>query len=109
MTSCIAVINAGSSSIKFGLYKLGSETPLFRGKVEQIGISPLLEVTDAKEAKLIEKHWPAKDVDHRAATQEILDTCRSLIEGAQIAAVGHRVVHGGTKYAQPTRIDQTVV
>ncbi|MFL6690194.1 MAG: acetate/propionate family kinase [Alphaproteobacteria bacterium] len=109
MSKCIAVINAGSSSIKFALYEVGSEALLFRGKVEQIGVSPHLQVADASGARVAERRWPAKGFDHRAATQEILETGRSLIEYEPVAAVGHRVVHGGTKYALPTRIDRSVI
>src|SRR6478672_11544065 len=109
MNRSIAVINAGSSSIKFGLYEVGTESLLYRGKVEQIGISPHLQVSDAKGAAVFERHWPAKGLDHRAATHEILETGRSLVAGTPVAAVGHRVVHGGTKYALPTRIDHGVI
>ncbi|MFL5236611.1 MAG: acetate/propionate family kinase [Rhizomicrobium sp.] len=109
MSKCIAVINAGSSSIKFALYEVGSEALLFRGKVEQIGVSPHLQVADAIGTTVAERRWAAKGFDHRAATQEILKTGRSLIEYEPVAAVGHRVVHGGTKYALPTRIDRSVI
>jgi acetate kinase len=109
MSKCIAVINAGSSSIKFALYEVGSEALLFRGKVEQIGVSPHLQVADAIGTTVAERRWAAKGFDHRAATQEILETGRSLIEYEPVAAVGHRVVHGGTKYALPTRIDRSVI
>jgi len=109
MSKCIAVINAGSSSIKFALYEVGSEALLFRGKVEQIGVSPHLQVADASGTTVAERRWAAKGFDHRAATQEILKTGRSLIEYEPVAAVGHRVVHGGTKYALPTRIDRSVI
>ena len=109
MTRCIAVINAGSSSIKFALYQLGSETLLYRGKIEQIGISPHLKVEDANGQTVSEQHWPADRLDHRAATHEILVAGRTLLGDMPVAAVGHRVVHGGTKYAQPIRVDPKVI
>jgi len=109
MSKCVAIINAGSSSIKFALYEAGSEVLLFRGKVEQIGISPHLQVNDGKGATVVDRKWLGEGIDHRGATQEVLATAGSLLAGEPVAAVGHRVVHGGTKYAQPTRIDQAVV
>jgi acetate kinase len=109
MSRCIAVINAGSSSIKFALYQLGSEALLYRGKIEQIGISPHLQVDDANGVIVAERRWPGEDFDHAAATHAILTTGRSLLADSPVAAVGHRVVHGGTKYAQPTRIDRNVI
>jgi acetate kinase len=110
MTGCLAVINAGSSSIKFGLYEAESpQALLFRGRIEQIGVSPHLHVTDAKNTRLAEKRWPAEKLDHSAATQEIFKTAVSLVEGAPIVGIGHRVVHGGTKYAAPVRVDKKVL
>lgn len=109
MSRCIAVINAGSSSIKFALYAAGTESLLYHGKVEQIGIAPHLQVFDEERTVVREQKWADKGMGHRAATQEILQTGRSLLDGTQVAAVGHRVVHGGTKYALPTRIDRKVI
>jgi acetate kinase len=108
MSGCIAVINAGSSSIKFALYDAGSGHPmLFRGQLEQIGVSPHLHVANAKGDGVAERRWPA--LDHKGATQEILKTVVELIEGMPVLGVGHRVVHGGTNYAAPVRIDDKVM
>jgi acetate kinase len=57
----------------------------------------------------VERNWPAEGFDHRAATQEIIRTARELLEGRAVAAVGHRVVHGGVRYASPIRIDAEVI
>lgn len=110
MNGCVAVINAGSSSIKFALY--GGEhhrSPMFRGQIEQIGLSPRLRVMDAKKLLVSEKHWDAQELDHRAATQEILNTAIKLLDGMSVIGIGHRVVHGGLDYAAPVRIDDNVV
>jgi acetate kinase len=110
MSGPIAVLNAGSSSIKFALYEAGpSEALLFRGQVEQIGVSPRLCATDAKGAILAEQSWPVEGFGHQAATQEILNTARGLLQGRAAAAVGHRVVHGGTQYAAPVQVDAEVI
>lgn len=106
MNGSIAVINAGSSSIKFALYKAGQdEEILFRGQVEQIGISPRMSVTNAEGQRITEQSWTAEALDHRAATKEVLKTAAGLIKGAPVVAVGHRVAHGGTKYAAPIRVN----
>src|SRR5262245_10142009 len=110
MSECIAVINAGSSSIKFALYDAGRRRDLlFRGQIEQIGVSPRLHVTNAKGASVSELSRPPEGFDHRIATQEILKTAVGLIGGARVLGVGHRVVHGGTQYAAPIRIDDQVM
>jgi len=110
MSACVAVINAGSSSIKFALYETGpAQAVLFRGQIEQIGVSPVLHVANARNEYVAERRWPSKGFDHRAATQEILKTAVELLQGMRVAGVGHRVVHGGTKYAEPIRIDNEVM
>jgi acetate kinase len=110
MNGCIAVLNAGSSSIKFALYEdSSSEAALFRGQVEQIGLSPRLHVKDAKGEPVAEQSWPAEGFDHRAATRELIETARGLMGGTPFVGVGHRVVHGGVQYAAPTRVDAGVI
>jgi len=110
MSERIAVVNAGSSSIKFALYEMGApEATLFRGQIEQIGISPKLRVTNAGGAVVEQKEWHAKELDHRLATREILQIATKLLGGAKVTAVGHRIAHGGTKYAAPTRINAEVM
>jgi acetate kinase len=104
----IAVVNAGSSSIKFALYG-PEETLHFRGQVEQIGVSPRLRVTDAIGTQIAQQDWPAEGFDHRAATREILKATMELKKGVPVAGIGHRVVHGGTHYAAPVRVDPDVM
>jgi acetate kinase len=110
MKGCIAVLNAGSSSIKFALYEVGSpEAALYRGQVEQIGVSPHLLVKNSSGEIVTERRWQADGFDHRAATKVLLDTGRELLHSEPVAAVGHRVVHGGTEYSAPIRINAEVL
>jgi acetate kinase len=83
--SRVLVINCGSSSVKYRLYD--GTSVLDSGKVERIGESD---------------GGPA---DHEAALSDVLE--RLDLHG--LAAVGHRVVHGGSKFAAPTLIDDAVV
>jgi acetate kinase len=110
MDGCLAVINAGSSSIKFALYEAGgSEQVLFRGQIERIGVAPRLKVTNAHGDVAVSRDWPAEGFDHHAATREILRTGAELIHGTPVVGIGHRVVHGGVEYASPVRIDADVL
>jgi len=104
MNEAIAVINAGSSSIKFALYE-DVDSLLFRGQLDQIGVVPQLRIVDGGGEPLVEKSWPADVIDHQAATRMILETAVELKKGKPVSAIGHRVVHGGTRYAAPVRID----
>jgi acetate kinase len=110
MHGCVAVINAGSSSIKFAIY--GGEhyrSLAFRGQVEQIGLSPHLHIMSASKETVVDRHWRAAEIDHRMATLEILRTASELIGGMPVVGIGHRVVHGGLRFAAPVRIDDSIM
>jgi acetate kinase len=110
MTGCVAVLNAGSSSIKFALYEAGRDGALlFHGQVENIGLAAHLAVADASGATVAERRWGKGELDHHGATDEILKLGRELLAGRPVLAFGHRVVHGGTEFAAPVRIDASVM
>jgi len=110
MSDRIAVVNAGSSSIKFGVFEMGlDEHLLFKGQVEQIGVAPRLSVRDSAGESLAEREWGAADLDHGSATRVILETIIGLNGGRSVAAVGHRVVHGGTDFAEPAFVTDRVL
>jgi acetate kinase len=110
MTKSIAVINAGSSSVKFAIYEVSQdERCLFRGQVEGIGVKPHLKVTDAAGAAVEERSFEPQGFDHAAATREIVKTGRTLLKGGSVIAFGHRVVHGGLDYAVPVRVTEAVL
>lgn len=110
MNDCIAVLNAGSSSIKFALYEAGHDGALlFRGQIENIGLRPHLKVMDASGAVVAERQWAEAGLDHHAATGEIMKVGRALLAGRRVRAFGHRVVHGGTAFAQPVQVDSAVM
>jgi acetate kinase len=71
--SSIAVVNAGSSSIKFAVFQTAS-TPslLFRGQIEGIGTTPKAKLLDPRGNPLVEERFNDKGFDHAAATQAML-------------------------------------
>ncbi|MGH7050904.1 MAG: acetate/propionate family kinase [Acetobacteraceae bacterium] len=106
----IAVFNAGSSSIKFGLFGANPKSPLrLRGEIEGLGAEPRLRVRDADGKSLAEKSWSAGGLDHDQAARTILELLADLVAGAPVRGVGHRVVHGGRRYGRPVRIDDAVL
>jgi acetate kinase len=108
MSGCIAVINAGSSSIKFALCDLTADVEVqYRGQVEGIGVNPHLKVRNAKGETLDERTWPTAGFDHHAATETILHAAAGLA-GGTVVGIGHRVVHGGLSYGAPVRVDASV-
>lgn len=110
VTGCIAVLNAGSSSIKFALYEAGRDGALlFRGQIENVGLAPHLEAVDAVGAVVAERRWTTGALDHHAATAEILKVGGELLTGRPVIAFGHRVVHGGSQFAQPVLVEPAVI
>lgn len=110
-TPVILVLNAGSSSIKFALFETGlnpmPREAMWHGKVEGIGgPEPLLSDSSAADATPL-------TLDAQQPYHEALDHIRARVRarlaGRPIAAIAHRVVHGGTHYFQPTRIDAAVL
>jgi acetate kinase len=111
MTDTILVLNAGSSSIKFSLFAdRGADlAALAGGQVEAIYNAPHFVAKDADGRSLSEHRWDAA-LDHDGALVHILDWLRDTqAAGQRLAAVGHRVVHGGTEFGAPVRLDAAVV
>ena len=109
MNDCIAVLNAGSSSIKFAIHGLEDGPVQFRGQVEAIGVAPALKVHDAAGKIVAEQTWPSDGLNHEAATLELVQVIVGLLGREKIAAVGHRVVHGGMHFDAPVRVDDAVL
>jgi acetate kinase len=113
MTDTILVLNAGSSSIKFSLFaERGADLEaLAGGQVEAIYNAPHFVAKDARGKTLSERHWDAgQPLGHDGALAHILDWLRDAqAAGQRLAAVGHRVVHGGTEFGAPVRLDAAVV
>src|SRR3954464_9486712 len=88
----ILVINTGSSSLKYATFAAGPDGPVRReaGQLDGIGTP----------------HGEA--ADHAAALASVAAKLRTTAPDWRPAAVGHRVVHGGTKFTAPTVIDDAV-
>jgi acetate kinase len=110
VANSIAVINAGSSSIKFAIHAATSDADRsLGGQIEGIGLAPRLEIRDADGNVIKTDAWPAPNFDHQAAAREILAVVPPLIPGTAIIGVGHRVVHGGMHHDRPVRVTPDVL
>ncbi len=105
----ILTINGGSSSIKFALFEAGD--PLRRileGGIERIGQpEATLEVKGMDPADTVSQSLTAPD--HTVAVDALMDWVEERIGLDALAAVGHRVVHGGPKYSEPQPITPAMV
>ncbi len=112
MTVYTLILNAGSSSLKFCVYHKpeaggwGLET---RGQIEGIGTSPRFSAKDAAGAVLVERTLDEGARDGRAALDSLTGWLRSRYGGARVLGVGHRVVHGGARFASPVVVTREVL
>ena len=112
MRDAIAVLNAGSSSLKFSLFaEQGSELELIaRGQAEGLYTAPRFVAKDREGKTIGEKSWgEGTKLGHEGALQHLVAFVRSEIRDHKLAGVGHRVVHGGLEYSRPVRIDAKVL
>ena len=112
MPDAILVLNAGSSSLKFSAFgaERGGREVLARGQVEGIGTAPHFILRSSR-GETIEEQTPPGGAafDHEHALGVVLERLRERFGGTRLVAVGHRVVHGGVKFAAPARIDGSVL
>src|SRR5438874_5396616 len=97
----LLTINTGSSSLKAGLYPLdGGEAPDLRAEAERIGHDgSRLRLADARGAVLLDQAGALPD--HAAAARALFAWLQREGLDRGLAAVGHRVVHGGGHYREP--------
>ncbi|HEU5179460.1 MAG TPA: acetate/propionate family kinase [Candidatus Polarisedimenticolia bacterium] len=106
------VLNAGSSSLKFRLYRRTSPQAWSlqaRGQIEGIGRSPHFSIKDGAGSTLADEPLDGAVSDARGALEKLAAWLRSHNPGARLAAVGHRVVHGGTRFAAPIVVTPQVL
>ncbi len=73
-------------------------------------MAPRLEAMDAEGNVLLEKQWEnSPDIDHEYLMNRIIQSVRDHFEDIRVVAVGHRVVHGGTRFSAPVVVDETVL
>jgi acetate kinase len=105
---CVLSINGGSSSLKFAVYTVaGDLTRRLYGKIDRIGTpDAVLTLSDAGKESAKEA---VKASDHASAAAAIMERLARLLGADAIAAIGHRVVHGGPKYREPQLITPEVL
>ncbi|MDC6355665.1 MULTISPECIES: acetate/propionate family kinase [unclassified Robiginitalea] len=110
MNRVILVLNSGSSSLKFQVLRMPGETRICQGMVERIGAGDARLKFDSGKAKY-ERQLAV--TDHKEALRHIVSALLDpdtgvLRDSKDVAAVGHRVVHGGTRFTGTTRVDAAV-
>jgi len=112
MADAVAVLNAGSSSIKVSLFVVRTDDLelWFRGHIEGIYTSPHFVARDRAGKVAAEKTWgDGVKLGHDAALDHLMTSLREALGGDRLVGVGHRVVHGGLEYTGPVRLDASVL
>ena len=110
MNNYALVLNAGSSSLKFCLFErpAGEGWQLAaRGQIEGIGTAPRLSVKDADGKSLAKQDVPVRD--GHEAVEALAAWLRSNYGGSSVLGIGHRVVHGGSRFVGPTILNDEVL
>jgi acetate kinase len=113
MGEVILVFNSGSTSVKFAAYALSDGKALnliSHGEIEGLPSPARFTAKDAGGETLATHAFGEGDnTDHGAALHYIVTWLEREIEGAKVAAAGHRIVHGGEHYSAPVLIDSDVL
>ena len=112
MADAIAVLNAGSSSIKYSLFlRDGGGLDLAqRGQVEGLHTAPRFEAVDRAGNRVAEHAWSqGAALGHAGAMDFLVAHLRKRLQRDRLVGIGHRVVHGGMQYSQPVRVDATIL
>lgn len=107
--STVLVVNSGSSSIKYQLIDMSDERVIAKGLIERIGTDEgVINHTFGEESVSHDVSAP----DHIAGFKAMIDACKQYgpdLDDANITAIGHRVVQGGSRFVAPTIIDDAVM
>jgi acetate kinase len=110
----ILVLNSGSSSIKYKLFDMTDRSILASGLLERIGeeTGSLKHQTRTAQGGMTETGKTGRVTDHRQGMKwiaEALSESQAQGDEAALAGIGHRVVHGGEDFTEPTLIDEEVL
>jgi acetate kinase len=106
------VLNAGSSSLKFCVFRQTQKSDWqveARGQIEGIGTAPHMSVKNASGEKRLDEKLDSSIRDGRAAIDRLAAWLRSNYQGGRIVGVGHRVVHGGPRFSSPVVVTREIL
>ena len=106
------VLNAGSSSLKFCVFRRpvgGSWQIAERGQIEGIGTAPQLSVKDSEGCRVADHSLSEQVRNWPFAIDEVAAWLRARYDRSRLLAVGHRVVHGGARFEHPAILDQQIL
>ncbi|WP_348642130.1 acetate/propionate family kinase [Mesorhizobium sp. B2-4-2] len=112
VTSAILALNAGSSSLKFGLFEAGSqEGPVLTvsGAFEDLDDEPSLVAKDASGKSIFKRAVKPASPPVEVLLRDLFDVLDPYLAQAPLSAVGHRIVHGGKRFSTPVLLTGEIV
>jgi acetate kinase len=113
MGNLLLVLNAGSSSLKFGVFSEADGAVadrVLKGRLEGLGVRPRLVAMNASGGVLVDRSYEAGQVkDHDQAIGVLSAWLQSMGDHGVLVAAGHRVAHGGVRFVDPVLIDDEVL
>lgn len=109
-SDAVLVLNAGSSSIKFGLFEISGSEPvlLCKGLLDEHEAKPRLVAKSPSGEALFETQREASDADGDHLFADVLGFIEERFREARLRAVGHRIVHGGPDYSGPVALTDDI-
>jgi acetate kinase len=112
MDDYAVVINAGSSSLKFCVFRRHEKDPWVvetRGQIEGIGTAPRFTAKDGAGKAVLDRELDRSVNDGRTALGSVADWLQDRYGGSPVRGVGHRIVHGGARYTGPIVVTPQVL
>jgi len=112
MDDYAVVVNAGSSSLKFSVFRQPASAAWHiecRGQVEGLGTAPRMAASDGASQPIVDQRLDDSVRDASTALKVVADWLRERYHPANVRGVGHRVVHGGAKYAGPVVLSPEIL
>lgn len=105
----VLVLNAGSSSLKFALMNAETDEAILTGLGECFGLPEATLSWRIEGQAKIEKPLSPNQNHHQEAVEFIVELVEQMDLGQDLVAIGHRVVHGGEKFAKSTLLNETIL
>lgn len=109
MTRAILTLNAGSSSLKFGLFDIGTQRRFLSGVFDDLHGTPHFAARDEAGTPIADRSVAQEKPPIEALLGELFDWLEPWLADMPLAAVGHRIVHGGGRFVAPVLLSEEVV
>lgn len=109
MAGSILALNAGSSSLKFGLFEAGTLRRMVFGGFDNVHSTPRLTARDENGVLVADRSIAREKPSVETLLGELLECLGPWLADKPLAAAGHRIVHGGSRFVAPVRLSEEIL